>query len=125
MLLASSVGYSAPSNPPKEALQSARDMGVPVKEYVFESERVFLVDARQNCCDQGALVYGENGTLICQYGGWDGWSLLHCESFDKNAKYIKTVFSPEPASTNSEPGKYQPNNSFKADNPPLRGGLRP
>lgn len=52
-------------------------------QYIYNNQRVFLIDSCVDCADNLITVYNCNGTKICEFGGIQG--LNTCPDFDENA----------------------------------------
>ncbi|HRG58759.1 MAG TPA: hypothetical protein PK323_07335 [Bacteroidia bacterium] len=68
------------------------NQGSNVKEYKFQSKRVFVFDPGNCGADMTSEVIDENCNSLGFLGGIAGNNTINGESFD-NAKYVKTIWS--------------------------------
>ncbi len=62
-----------------------------VDEYIYKDKKVYLAIA--HCCDFFNLLYDENCKEICApTGGFTGKGDGKCPDFEKEAKYIRTIW---------------------------------
>ncbi len=64
---------------------------IQIDEYLFKGKKAYL--AKAQCCDFFDLLYDENCKEICApTGGFTGRGDGKCPDFEKEAKFIKTIW---------------------------------
>lgn len=85
------TAYVNASEIPAAILALSTKHKVSIKEYLYEHQSLYMIDSRDKCCDLGASVYDQIGSIFCRYVGIAGAWESKCSDFDKKAKFIKTI----------------------------------
>ena len=84
------AGAEEPAVPNAIAVLSKK-YNLEIKEYQYKSQRVYLIDNRNECCDLGQTLYDGNAEVLCRYSGFAPAWEHKCSDFDDEAKLIKII----------------------------------
>ena len=67
-------------------------MGVRSSEHKYKGEELIFVGQKSDCCDLGATLFNQDGSIYCSLIGAIGAWEEKCSDFNKKNKLIRDIY---------------------------------